>query len=233
MAKAKPISLSLFEIGALLLWFYGGITENVEDYSYISELKNYEFPPNATASGSLTSNDDFNTDLDWYLFFAIMYTITMFFVGLLLICFTCCKLAIIVTEKGESFDGVLTLCTEYLQLVLLFWAFWKLLIFGSMLNKFRYNGLWNGDDDTSLNNLQHAVISAFSIFFDRKSSDVALGLKNNIRKTAFNIFRTLVFYFPIIGINSDKTLRKLIAQCAEDVERRLSDVVLQAKSDVR
>jgi hypothetical protein len=97
-------------------------------------------------------------------------------------------------------------------------GFWKLLIFASILNKLRFHGLWNGEHDTDLQSSSLIWLAGFdfSVSIDeRKQNDVSMFLnffllehvpdeiKQSIRKSTYNIFRTLWLYFPIIAIFSE------------------------------
>jgi len=91
-------------------------------------------------------------------------------------------------------------------------GYFKLIVFGSVLNKFRYAGLWNGDDDNDIADFNLVWLDGFSVYSAPSSYHLANELKSNIRQSAFNIVRTLWLYWPMIAIVSGRSVRKFIAQ---------------------
>jgi len=198
----RLIGTLLFTLISFGLFIYGGIKEVIGDYDLHSELAGPDF-----------EGLYIDTDVKWLRVFIIFYIVefVLIFISVgILFCFDCfvsCARHMQDSEAIEKEQRHLNLLIRVLLLIFSFIGAYKLMIYGSILNKLRAAGLWTGNYDWDW----QLWIPIFGTLHEDQWT-VEEKLKAEIELSIFNIFRTMTLYVPMTIVTYSSVIKKLFFQ---------------------
>jgi len=195
----------LFSLLSFVLFVGGGISEIIGDFRLEKALEN-----------STYYDQGLKEDAKWLHGYTVYYCVAFSFIFLvvaLLLLSDCCMDGYRYFS-GEAIEGEksrkrqINDTIRYLSLVFSFTSAYKLLIYGSVLNKLRYIGAWSGSDDWT----NWKVLIPFWGNYYEDTWTIQTQLKAEIILSVFNIFQAMVLYIPMSVVNHKNAIIKFILQ---------------------
>jgi hypothetical protein len=212
-------------VGFLFWFFYGLIIEIIFDFDLIDKLEDgwvndtltygsqgYPLPElylnsecqEVRVNQTVTQYYDMHVDSDWLLVVTIFGLVGTSCVACLLCGLTVQKMVSQNSEESAEPANISKLIVMCKTIILSF-SMYKLVVYGSLLNKFRYLDIWTGSGDFMLHDYDYIL----SLFFLAPYTTIAGLVKAKIVQTSANILRSMFLgylmesswkFWPIVGV---------------------------------